>query len=584
MIGSKPFNFVARLAVFCMMLSLSQQGRAQERSDPLPKIRIVLVGDSTVTPTAGWGNGFIASLSDRAQVTNLSKGGRSSMSFIKEGLWKTALALKPDFVLIQFGHNDQKLEDPTRGTDPQTTYRKYMTQYIDDARAAGIKPILVTSVSRRQWGEDGKIHSTLQPYVDVVKEIAQEKDVPLIDLHARSIELYEKLGKAEIDTMEPSKPATAPSDDPTEKQKTVLDGTHFNAKGSAVVGRIVADEMGNAVPDLAPYVLSHSTTLAASKAITVAGDGRGDVKTVKDAIALVADNSSERTVIHIKPGTYDDGQIIVPKTKQKVTFEGDGVDKTFLNFGYNTNDQNPPGVERQFWGIGVLVLGDGFEAHDLTFQNTSGDHGQALALRIDADRAIVHNCHLVGWQDTLMLNNGRDYFYDDYIAGRVDFIYGSATAVFDHCEIHSRNGGHVTAANTPQDKPYGLVFLDCKLTGDTIAWDPATTDPATTRKAKVTPLADLGRPWRPYASVTYIRCEMGDHIKPAGWNNWGKESNQETARYSEYQSTGPGANPDKRAAWSHQLTAEQAEAFTVANILGGKDQWNPTAQIPSTQK
>jgi pectinesterase len=253
MAWSKQYRFAAGVVAFCLAISFSLHGRAQDKSEALPKIHIVLVGDSTVAIQSGWGNGFIASLSDRAQVTNMAKNGRSSRSFIDEGWWKKSLDLKPDYVLIQFGHNDQK-PDAARSTDPQTTYRQFMTRYVDEARAAGIKPILVTSVSRRQWGADGKIHSNLLPYVDVVKEIAKGKNVPLIDLHSRSIELYEKLGKAEIETMSPSKSATAPSDDPSEKQQTVFDGTHFNAKGSAVIGRIVADELAKAVPELAPYV------------------------------------------------------------------------------------------------------------------------------------------------------------------------------------------------------------------------------------------------------------------------------------------------------------------------------------------
>jgi pectinesterase len=215
---------------------------------PLPRVRIALVGDSTVTSQGGWGDGFSARLSDRAEVTNLAASGRSSMSFVNEGKWKRCLEQKPDYVLIQFGHNDQKIDDPKRGTDPQTTYREHMTRYVTEARAAGIKPVLVTSLSRRAWGKDGKIHSTLGPYVDVVRAIAKEKDVPLIELNARSIELYERLGKAETDTLSPRSP------DPSEKGKTLIDGTHLNAKGGTVIGKLVAEEMARAVPGLARYV------------------------------------------------------------------------------------------------------------------------------------------------------------------------------------------------------------------------------------------------------------------------------------------------------------------------------------------
>jgi pectinesterase len=580
---------------------LATFGRATRSADAPAggkKVRIVLAGDSTVTDNAGWGKGFAQCLTGDLEVINLARGGRSSRSFIAEGSWKKAMDLKPDYVLIQFGHNDQPGHGPDRETDPQTTYRQFMTQYVDEARAGGVKPILVTSLSRRQWGSDGKIHSTLQPNADVVKQIATEKDVPLIDLHAKSIELYEKLGKPAIDELSPTKTAKL---DPAEQgaAKETLDGTHLNARGGQVIGRLVAEELAKAVPTLAPYVkkadaLDSSIGEAPTRAlprgtgggderlasgvrtITVAADGSGDFKTISEAIAAVPDHATERTVIHLKPGVYE-GQTIVPKSKAKVTFEGEGTDKSILTYAYNTNEPNPTGVERQFWGIGVLVLADDFQAHDLTFRNTSGDHGQALALRIDGDRATIRDCRLLGWQDTLMVNNGRACFTNDSIAGRVDFIYGSATAVFDRCEIHSRNGGHVTAANTPQDHPWGFVFLDCKLTGDATAWDPATTNPATTQKAKVTPLADLGRPWRPYASVTYVRCQMGAHIKPAGWDNWRNPANEKTARYAEYKCTGPGADRSARVPWSRELTDAEAADLTVRKLLAGEDHWDPTA-------
>src|SRR5438552_10540968 len=139
--------------------------------------------------------------------------------------------------------------------------------------------------------------------------------------------------------------------------------------------------------------------VAEAKTITVAADGGGDVKTMQEAIAAVPDKSPDRTVIHIKPGTYQ-GQIILPKSKSNVTFEGEDVEKSVLTFALNTNEPNPPEVQRQFKGTGVVILGDDFRAEKVTFQNTSGDHGQALALRIDGDRAVVKNCRLLGWQDT----------------------------------------------------------------------------------------------------------------------------------------------------------------------------------------
>jgi lysophospholipase L1-like esterase len=218
------------------------------------RVRIVLAGDSTVTDKAGWGLGFARCLGTNAECINLSKGGRSSKSYIGEGSWRQCLELKPDYVIIQFGHNDQPGHGD-RETEPETTYKKFMTQFVEDARAAGLKPVLVTPLSRRQWGEDGRIHSTLQPWVEVVKEIATEKKVPLIDLHQRSIEMYERMGQDRILEISPRRNADSKStnSDTASAQNKGFDGTHLNPKGSDMVGPIVAEELRKAVPALVGY-------------------------------------------------------------------------------------------------------------------------------------------------------------------------------------------------------------------------------------------------------------------------------------------------------------------------------------------
>jgi pectinesterase len=243
-------------ALVCLALFALSSGAADGPASRADKVRIVLVGDSTVTDATGWGVGFKACLSDGVQCINLARGGRSSRSFLAEGLWQKALDLKPDYVLIQFGHNDSPGHGATRETDPNTTYRANMERYVDEARAAGIQPVLVTSLSRRQWGSDGKIHSTLVPYVEVVKQIASAKKIPLIDLHARSIELYKQMGKEAVQKISPLKnaePTTEGSDTPTPRSSG-FDGTHLNAAGSKLIGAMVAAELAKAVPALAPVI------------------------------------------------------------------------------------------------------------------------------------------------------------------------------------------------------------------------------------------------------------------------------------------------------------------------------------------
>jgi len=211
---------------------------------PAPKLlRVVLVGDSTVAVTSGWGTGFMRYVSESAVCLDLARGGRSSKSFIDEGHWKNALAEHPDYVLIQFGHNDQPGKGPERETDPATTFPDYLRRYVDEARAAGAKPILVTSLTRRTF-RDGKLADSLGPYAEATRKVAAEKGVPLIDLYARSTELVEKLGSKGVEELEPPNPDGKPG----------LDHTHLNARGADVFGRLVAEELRKVEPTLGKYV------------------------------------------------------------------------------------------------------------------------------------------------------------------------------------------------------------------------------------------------------------------------------------------------------------------------------------------
>ncbi len=536
------------------------------------KIKIVLVGDSTVADRTGWGLGFKEFVdTNKAECINVALGGRSSMSFMREGHWTNALALKGDYYLFQFGHNNQPGK-PGRSTD-MPTFIANMKQYVEEARAIGAVPVLVTPLTRRQWDKDNpsKINSTLEPYAEDVRKIAADEHVPLVDLHARSIELCEKLGREKCYEFSPVKVTDGTN---------VYDGTHLVGKGRVMFAQLVVDELRKAVPQLATVLLAEPRNPDPKIAddrydAEVANDVSATYTNLQTAINAAPDNGTKPFRILVRPGVYQ-GQFIVPKEKAHVELLGEDVTNTILTYGLNVRESDT-NTDMRFRGTGVIVLGGDFLAKNITFQNTSGDHGQALALRADGDREVFEHCRMLGWQDTLMINNGREYFTNCYVAGRVDFIYGSATAVFDRCEIHSKNGGHVTAANTPKDRPYGFLFLNCNLTGDPQPWiDPQGVAVNTNKDGSVSK-ADLGRPWRPYASVTYVNCEMGDHIKPEGWNNWRNPTNELTARYGEYHSTGPGANPDQRVKWVKQLTDEQAKDLTVEKVLGGSDAWNPAA-------
>jgi pectinesterase len=555
------------LLIAAGLLAATVPLRAADLSAPEHRIKIILVGDSTVQDSSGWGLGFKQFLdTNQVELINTARGGRSSMSFMREGRWTNALALKGNYYLIQFGHNNEPGK-PGRSTD-MATFIANMTQYVDDALAIGAKPILVTPLTRRQWDKEnpGKIKSSLEPYAGEVRKIAAEKKIPLVDLHARSIELVESLGREKCYEFSPVK---------TVDGTNTYDGTHLKPNGSVMFARLVVDELRKNVPELAPVLRDEPRNAnPVFYDAVIYADGSGTQTNLQDAINAAPDNGTNTFSILINPGTYQ-GQFIVPKGKNHLELVGEDLTNTILTGSLNQNESPSPDGRPIFNNASTVILGDDFNAKNITFQNTSGDHGQALAMRADGDREVFNDCRFLGWQDTLMINNGRYYFTNCYIAGRVDFIYGSAAAVFDHCEIHSKNGGHVTAANTPKDKPFGFVFMNCRLTGDPQPWVSPDGIPANTNSP---PKADLGRPWRPYASVTYLNCEMGDHIKPEGWNNWRNPTNELTARYAEYNSTGPGANPDKRVKWARQLTKEEADKISIETVLGGSDGWNPAPQ------
>lgn len=292
--------------------------------------------------------------------------------------------------------------------------------------------------------------------------------------------------------------------------------------------------------------------------LVVAQDGSGQFRTVQEAIDAAPSQSEQEVVIRIRRGVYKE-KLVIPATKTHLTLLGEDRDQTILTF----DDHSGKGTINTYTSYSVLVQGADFRAENLTFQNTAGrTAGQAVALHVEADRCTFRNCRLLGDQDTLFLATAgsRQYFYGCFIEGTTDFIFGSSTAVFDRCTIRSKKNSHITAAATPQNQPYGFVFRRCRLMADT------------TLATNVS----LGRPWQPYAQVTYLHTYMGPHIRPAGWDNWKKPESEKTARYAEYRSAGPGAAPAAtRVAWARQLSAQEARTYTLRRIFAGTEAWQP---------
>lgn len=475
-------------------------------------LRVYLVGDSTCAtkdlakqnPERGWGQLFRPLFDASVRVENHATNGRSTKSFRDEGRWAAVYGkLQPgDYVFIQFGHNDQKQQDSTRYASPER-YAENLRRYVRETREKGGIPVLLTPIVRRHF-TGGALDDTHGPYADAVARM----------IAARLPELLPKLGRR----------------------------------------------------------LAHSD-------FVVAQDGSGDFFTLTEAVAAVPDFCRDTTRILVCEGVYRE-KVVVPATKRNVILEGvrgigpdadrpaaasetgalsrrGAVTVTWDDYAARTGPTGHPlgtsGSSTVYFG------GDGWTVRGLTFENSAGRVGQAVAVQCLGTGLHFIGCRFLGNQDTLYLygagnrdgetvtENARIRFDDCYVEGTTDFIFGSAAALFRNCEIRSKADSYITAASTCKGQPVGFVFRNCRLTaaeGVTRCW--------------------LGRPWRDYAQTVFVDCHLGPHIVPEGWHDWSKPRAHRTAFYAEYHSEGPGAAARSRVGWSRQLTEKEVRQVLAA--------------------
>ncbi|MDH6252525.1 pectinesterase [Chryseobacterium sp. H1D6B] len=317
------------------------------------------------------------------------------------------------------------------------------------------------------------------------------------------------------------------------------------------------------------FILSILSFKTNDKTIVVSKDGKGDFKTIQQAVDAVENRTSTKTRIFVKTGIYKE-KIIIPETKGPIVMEGESAGNTIITYDDYASKKNAEGREIGTSGSStIFIFSNDFTAKNISFKNSSGKVGQAVAVLTSGDRITFENCNFLGHQDTLYLKgiqdmpdakgrSSRNYFKNCYIEGTTDYIFGAGTAVFEDCTIYSIEGAsYVTAASTPQDNLFGFVFINCKLTG----YGPDHS-------------VYLGRPWRPFAKTVLIDCEIDSSIKSEGWHNWSKPDAEKTTFYAEYNSKGAGAATSKRVSWSHQITKEERKKYTAENILKGNDSWN----------
>lgn len=290
--------------------------------------------------------------------------------------------------------------------------------------------------------------------------------------------------------------------------------------------------------------------------IIVDRNGTGHFRNVQQAIDSVrAFNPAGWVTIYIKNGYYKE-KIELYSYLTNVKLVGESSENTIINYDDHANI-NKMGTFRTYT---FLVRGNNITFENLTIENSAAQLGQAVALHIEGDRIIFRNCRILGNQDTIYLGRegGRAYFENCYIDGTTDYIFGPATAWFEKCTLVSKRNSYITAANTPENQKYGLIFNNCTIeaaTGITSIY--------------------LGRPWRAYSMTLFMNSNFPKEINPKAWDNWRNPDNEKTARYMEYNNKGEGANRSKRVAWAKDLSEKEAKEYTLENVLTGSDNWNP---------
>lgn len=302
-------------------------------------------------------------------------------------------------------------------------------------------------------------------------------------------------------------------------------------------------------------VMVGGSAVNAACEIKVAADGSGDTKTVREAIGKVPVGSKSRCIIKIRPGTYVE-QIRVPADKPFMSFIGEDAKTTKLTFSISNKEAGSTSA-----AYATYIGGHDFYAENITFENSFGTGSQAVAVLVEADRAVFNKCRFFGWQDTLYAKNGRQYYVDSYIEGHVDYIFGQAAAVFENCHIHSKGDGYIAAPmRFAASEPAGFLFIKSRLTSE-----------------NTTKGIYLGRPWRDFGRTVFINTTMDADIRPEGWHHW-EPHREKTAFLAEYGSTGKGANPEARVAWARKLDDAEVKQFSVEYFLSGGDGWDPYKQ------
>ncbi|CAD6251075.1 unnamed protein product [Miscanthus lutarioriparius] len=336
-------------------------------------------------------------------------------------------------------------------------------------------------------------------------------------------------------------------------------------------------------------LLAPAVSLAGSADIVVAKDGTGTHATIADAVKAAPECSERWTVIHVKAGRYDEN-VNVGMKKTNLVFVGDGKGVTVVAGNRSVADNYTT-----FRTATFAASGFGFMMRDMTVENRAGPaRQQAVALRVSADRAVVHRCSIAGYQDTLYAHSNRQFYRDCDVYGTVDFVFGNAAAVLQRCNLWARvplpgQKNTVTAQSRNEScQLTGIVLHACRLLAGPALEGPtaATASPAPSPAPDLllAPPTYLGRPWKPFSRVVVMLSYIGPHVPPQGWLEWnatGTPDALDRLYFGEYMNYGPGAGVAGRVPWpGHRVinSTAEAERFTVARFIDGAS-WLPATGV-----
>ena len=564
-------------------------------------VHVFVAGDSTAAekraerrPETGWAEMLQAYFdTDDVRVVNLARNGRSTRTFIEEGRWASLLEeVRPgDYVVIQFGHNDQSESKPDRYTPPDA-FRANLRRFVADVREREATPVLMTPVVRRRFDDAGRFYDVHGDYPDLTRAVAEETGAPLVDLHRTSEAALREWGeegsKDLFLILDPGEHANYPDG--------LDDNTHFSPLGASVMARLAAEGIRDAGLGLAEHLLLDAPP--AWDAVVGDPAGLGDEAegarrfvTIGAALDAIPTERDGPYRVLVADGRYREKLTVTAPDVHLVGESRDGAVLTYDDAARTPgSDGEPVGTS----GSATLtVTAPGFRAETLTIENAfdypaaaaAEDHSpsgaQAVAVRLAAgsDRAVFSEVTITGYQDTFFPDVGRAYVWRSLVSGHVDFIFGAGQVVFDESTILSRDRaeksptGYVTAPSTRMGHPFGFLFLDCRF-----------------EKEPGVPAGSvgLGRPWHagndPAAngSAVFVRTWMDDHVAadgyypisgrtPGGERVW--YDLEPASRFFEWGTTGPGAHVGPRRP---HLTDAQTAQYTPDGVLAG---WHPARSL-----